>query len=100
MSSFLSHIRAKNTMVQEATIVVNMAKLFYIRQRELHVSSFQLFFKSVVSESSGKTDCPVLPRYCRVPKMLDGGDENHIFLDPEEYYRQQYFQVMDSCYGE
>ena len=23
-----------------------------------------------------------------------------MFQDLEEYYRQQYFQVMDSCYGE
>ena len=70
-------------------IAVNMAKQFYIRQREL--SSFPSFFKS---ESSGKSDCPFLPRYRKVPKRLDVGDENHVFQDPEEYYRQQYFQVM------
>ena len=91
-------LQSKNVMVQEAMIAVNMAKQFYTRQREL--SSFQPFFTSVVAESTGKTDPPLLLRYCRVPKRLDAGDENHMFQDPEEYYRQQYFQVMDSCYGE
>ena len=80
-----------------------MAKQFYTRQRELLSVSIILYtLVYVAAESIGKTDPPVLPRYRRVPKRLDAGDKNHIYMfqDPEEYHRQHYFQVMDSCYGE
>ena len=41
-------------------------------------------------------ESPKLPRQCRIPKCLQSGNiENHIFKNPEEYYRKMYFEIFD-----
>ena len=83
---------------QDANIAVNLAKAFYVRQRDL--AAFQSFYQSVITNANGKTEPPALPRYSNTPRMYDDGSLQYRFSNPEEYNRQQYFQVMESLPGE
>lgn len=47
-----------------------------------------------MKEASEYTQDPVLPRQKRIPRRLDGAS-SHTYSSPEEYYRQQYYQVLD-----
>ena len=38
---------------------------------------------------------PVLPRYRHPPRRLDDGADSHAFATPRDYYRRQYFEVLD-----
>lgn len=91
-------LQAKDTTVQDACTAANLAKAFYNRHREL--SEFQNFYQKVLAEANDKTEPPVLPRYRHAPKRLDDGSQPHRFTSPEEFYRQHYFQVMESLSGE
>ena len=57
--------------------------------------SFQLFYDSVVQEASDKTDKPKLPQPKRIPKQIDDGVDDYQHITPRDYYRQQYFEVLD-----
>ena len=64
---------------------------------------FQIVYNKAIEKchECGLQD-PVLPRRKRVPKRLDGyfsksGETNtdHFWKSPEEYYRTQYFEIID-----
>ena len=63
------------------------------RQRE--DGAFKRFYSSVVLQAQQYTSEPVLPRYKRPPKRLDSGVSPHRFVTPQDYYRVQYFEVLD-----
>ena len=51
-------------------------------------------------ETKEFTDDPVLPRQRKVPKWYDDGSSNHVFENPEQLYRQKYYEVIDLIIAE
>jgi len=47
------------------------------------------------SSPNDYTQDPTLPEQKRIPRRLDDGASNHVYSSPKEYYRQQYYQVLD-----
>lgn len=86
-------LQGKNTTVQEAIMAANMAKSYLVRQRDN--SAFESFYSCTVEQAKQYTDDPVVPRYKRSPKRFDGGSQPHRFTDVHEFYRVQYYEVLD-----
>ena len=90
----VSHaLQAKDTTVQEALSSAKMAEAFVQRQRSN--DAFDRFYDSTVIEAQNYTMVPVLPRYRRPPRRLDDGADPYAFTTPKDYYRRQYFEVLD-----
>ena len=79
--------------MQEALIAVNMAKLFLQRQRD--DCAFERFYVNAELQAKQYNIEPVLPRYRRHPRRLDDGASPHVDKIPQDYYRRQYFEVLD-----
>ncbi|CAK6981622.1 uncharacterized protein LOC108716737, partial [Scomber scombrus] len=77
--------------LQASAVVVTQAFIPQQRSDE----AFDSFLKSVIEASKDLTEGPQLPRQRRLPKRLGGGDTEHAFESPSEYYRKQYFEVLD-----
>ncbi len=88
-----STLQYKDINAQEAAMATDAAKSFLGRQRS--DSAFHGFYQSVVSEASDYTQDPTLPRQKRIPKRVDDGASSHTYSLPEEYYRQQFYEVLD-----
>ena len=58
---------------------------------------FTEFFNHVCDEARSLEviEEPCLPRRRRIPQRLDNGEEGHFPGTVEDYYRQQYFEVLD-----
>ena len=69
-------------------------------QRQRCEEAFNSFYDSVVQEASDKTDEPKLPRQRKIPKQMDDSVDNYQHRTPRDYYRQQYFEVLDILLGE
>ena len=92
-------LQCKNTTIQEALSAAAMAESFLQRQRK--DNSFEMFYSSVVSQANEyNISDPVLPRYRRPPKRIDDGAPPHHFTSAKEYFRVQYFEVIDLLKGE
>lgn len=87
-------LQAKDTSVQEAFTAVNLAVAFLKRQR--NDTAYQLFYLSVLLKAKKYIDDPVLPRYRRPPRHLDGGSAPHSFTSPEEYYRVEALDFVEN----
>lgn len=70
-----------------------LAEQFVSRQRT--DNAFDSFYSSVVIDSKKVTAEPVLPRQRRPPKRIDDGTSPHTFSTPKDYFRKQYFEVLD-----
>ena len=88
----------KDNSVQEALSAVNSSLNFLNRQR--NDGAFKLFYQSVVLEANEFTEDPVLPRQKKIPKRIDAGGSSHVYSSPGEYYRQQYYEVIDLVVAE
>ena len=88
-------LQSSNLSAQEASSAAASALKFLKRQRS--DDQFTAFYRSVVLEVEDHTDPPTLPKQIRMPKRFDGGSDNHHFSTPEfeDYFRQQYFEVLD-----
>ena len=86
-------LQGQDTTLQEAIMASNLAKQFILRQR--NDNAFDSFYSSVLTESKEVTAEPVLPRQRQPPKKIDNGTMAHTFNTPEDYYRKQYFEVMN-----
>ena len=86
-------LQYKDINAQEASMATSAARSFLNRQR--FDSAFHTFCQSVVNEASNYTQDPTLPRQKKVPKKIDDGAPSHKYSSPEEYYRQQYYEVLD-----
>ena len=91
-------LQSKNTTVSEALNSAKMAQAFLCRQRQ--DSSFERFYATTIDEAQPYTDEPALPRYKRPPKEVDKGSAPHRFTKPSDYFRIQYFEVLDLVAGE
>lgn len=86
-------LQYKDINAQEACMATDEARSFLSRQ--ISDSAFHAFYQSVVNGASDYTEDPVLPRQRKVPKRVDDGAPSHAFSSAEDYYRQQYFEVLD-----
>ena len=87
-------LQYKDINAQEAAAAINSAKHFLERQRS--EEEFDLFYDTVRQNAiDNKVQEPTLPRQRRVPQRVDSGAHNHVFSSPKEYYRCQYYEVLD-----
>ena len=38
---------------------------------------------------------PTLPRQKRIPKRIDDNTQNHVYSTPKDFFRHQYYEVLD-----
>ena len=87
-------LQYKDINVQEALTAVKSAQHFLERQRS--DSAFDLFYDSVVKEATEKDlQQPTLPRQKRIPKRIDDNTQNHVYSTPKDFFRHQYYEVLD-----
>lgn len=87
-------LQAKDVNAQVCMDAVKATKAFLQGQR--NDAKFTSFFESVKEESTDLTDSPTLPRKRIMSKRLDqGSGQQHQFLQPSDYFRQQYFNTFD-----
>ena len=91
-------IQAKPISIQDAVKAAHTTKVSYEGMRKEEV--YSQFYDQVVEDATGKTEEPVLPRCRRAPKRLDGGAAPAQFGTVKEYYRQQYYELLDLLIGE
>ena len=91
-------IQAKQISIQDAVKAAHTAKASYEGMRKEQV--YSQFYDQVAEDVTGKTEGLVLPRYRRAPKCLDGGASPAQFGTVKEYYRQQYYELLDLLIGE
>lgn len=89
----------KDITIQEATMAAEVAVQYLIRQRT--DAQFEYFYTSVVKEGEKLSLVPVLPRYRQPPRRPgDDGVAGHRFVTPEDYFRKEYFEVLDLLVNE
>ena len=59
-------------------------------------ATYETFYKTVVANAEDLTDEPILPRKKKVPQRIDSGAQSHCYTSPSDYFRQQYFEVIDT----
>ena len=91
-------LQGKDTTVQEATDAAELALRYLERQRV--DKAFDSFYFQAVEQAKDLTDPPALPRYRNPPRRLDDGSVAHRFNDPKEYFKSQYFEVLDLLMNE
>ena len=74
-------------------MAANMAKSNLFRQRD--DSAFESFNSCTVELAKQYTDDSIIPRYKRPRKRFDGSSQPHYFTDVNEFYRIQYYEVLD-----
>ncbi|MGH0159544.1 UNVERIFIED_CONTAM: hypothetical protein FKN15_049387 [Acipenser sinensis] len=79
---------------------IKMQRHARMTERQQTEAEFEQFYSGVVKKSEGMTDPPVQPCYKRIHQKLVSGSENHRHTDVKVYYRQQYYEVLDSVTGE
>ena len=84
------------TITAEVSIQARDATMAYLRRQRCE-EAFDSFYDSVVQEASDKTDEPKLSQPKRIPKRID---DNYQHITPRDYYRQQYFEVLDILLSE
>ncbi len=80
--------------VSQLSLVYRYVAKYYLKKIPIHV------FDLVVIASEGLTDEPVLPRYRKAPRRLDGGAQPHRYSCPKDRYRHAYFEVLELASGE
>lgn len=90
-------LQRKDINAQEASRAVSLATNFFNRQRS--DSAFDDFYKATVKEAEELTQPPVLPRQRKVPKRYDDEGHHH-FTSVEDYYRRQYYELLDLLLSE
>ena len=94
---FSLNLQARDTIACEALRGACLLSSHYSLFR--NEAAFTSFYANVLKLSSGLTNEPVLPRYRKVPKRLEGA-QPHQFSSAEEMYRVTYFEALDYANGE
>ena len=101
-SEQLSHtLQNKDISVHDATNAIGLCRDFYAMQRE--EAKFDEFYQHVCDEAQKIPDIgqPVLPRIRRQPTRIDeNAATGHVFSNPKELYKKQYYETMDLMLGE
>ena len=92
-------LQGRDTTIQEAVSSAHLAITFLKNQR--NDDKFDRVYSRIVEDSTELTSEPVLPRLKRLPRRFDeGSSQAHRFEDPKCYFRQQYFEALDTASGE
>ena len=91
-------LQGKDTTLQEAREAALLTKK-YLRKLRNEVE-FDKFYDQVVWSSQDLTDEPVLPRKRKLPRRVNNGADPHHHTCPKDFYRQQYFEVLDGVTNE
>ena len=91
-------LQGEDTNIQEAIQASKLTLNYFNRLRS--DEAFASFYKRVCEESAQHTANPTLPRYATRPRRLDNGESSHRFQTPETYFRQMYFEALDTVRGE
>jgi len=92
-------LQGKDITVEEAIVSAKLTVSYLERLRS--DTSFDNFYKGVLEASKELTSPPTLPRYRRIPRRVDNGStENYAFNSPQDYFRRQYFKVLDTMTNE
>uniref|UniRef100_A0A1X7UNH8 HAT C-terminal dimerisation domain-containing protein n=1 Tax=Amphimedon queenslandica TaxID=400682 RepID=A0A1X7UNH8_AMPQE len=78
----------------EVSIQARDATMAYL-QRQRCEDAFNIFYDFLFEEARDKTEEPKLPRHRRIPRRIDDGVSNYRHGTVKDYYRQQYFEVLD-----
>ena len=98
MEQLSKTLQYKDINAQEVSTAVNAAKRFLERQRD--DLAFKSFYSSVVEEARELTSEPTLPRQRHIPCRKNDGAPNHQFQSPEDFFRKQYYEVLDLLISE
>ena len=96
-------IELLNQQLQGSQLSVNLSHqqvehviLSLVEQRNAD-DSFSKLWKNIIKEASDlKLSTPALPRIRKIPKKLDSDAQGHQFSSPEEYFRKQFFEILDN----
>ncbi len=91
------HLQKKETKVEDGYYMVDIC--IKALERLCTDQSFHNFFESVKTEAAERCDEPVLPRQQQIPKQIDDGASQHVYITVEDYYRKEYFEVIDAIKG-
>ena len=92
-------LQGKDTTIQEASMAAEL--MIQHLQQQRSDTSFDLFYSKVVEDSNELTSPPSLPRHRRPPRRVDDSTATaHEFATPEDYFRKQYFEVLDLLINE
>ena len=86
-------LQAKDIKAQVTMTAAKATDSYLGRYRNLE--SFNAFYQAVVTETDCITLNPVLPRQKQVPKRIDQGAGSHQYQSVDEYFQQQYYEVLD-----
>ena len=89
-----STLQTHDINAQQAISAANATK--YHLQTLRNQVTYETFYKTVVANAEDLTDEPILPRKKKVPQRIDSGAQSHCYASPSEYFRQQYFEVIDT----
>ena len=98
MEQLSKTLQYRDINAQEVLSSVRMANSFLKRQRSDF--AFNSFYEVVIKESENITSKPTLPRQRQIPRRIDDDFPNHQFSCPKDYFRQQYFEILDLLLNE
>lgn len=88
-------LQAVTTTIQDAQKAGEAAKQFFLRQRSAEKFD-ELYDRCVIEASKYSIREPDLPKYRRPPRKIDDGTRPHQHPTPRSYFRQQYYEVIDT----
>ena len=62
-------------------------------------SKFDLFYNQIIQQSSALTERPKLPRYRKMPRRFDEGENPHSYLIPKDRYNHIYYEAIKLVAG-
>ena len=95
---FSINLQAKNITVQEA---IHGAELLVHHLKSNRTESkFDLFYDQVIKQSLTLIEQPKLPRYRKIPRRFDEGENPHRYVEPKARYRHIYYEALELVAGE
>ena len=95
---FSTNPQAKDITIQEAT---RGAELLITHYKSLRTeATFDKFYGNVLNQSSLLTEEPTLPRYHRMPRRYDEGEQPYRYREPKERHRHIYYEALELVCGE
>ena len=91
------HLQSKERSVEDGYFVVDtyLKSLKKLRSD----TEFKKFFDTVKQDCVDICDPPTLPRRRQISRSIDTGSSQHEFTSVDEFYRKEYFEVIDNVTG-
>ena len=87
-------LQKKDTTCGAAKAAADVCTRHFVSQRT--DEAFVEFFQEAEKKAETMCDEPRLPRYTRPPRRIDDGSAPHQHSAPVDYFRQQYFEAIDT----